>query len=66
MKDLVKPLQITFGDLWEEIYALVLVLIMGHVPLKRACLVWEKLYPIIDIQPSMTLNNLSQLLKDVG
>ncbi|WP_407354919.1 transposase [Methanolobus sp. WCC5] len=66
MEDLIAPLQNAFGEIWEEIYALALVRITGHVPLKRAGVVWEKLYPVVDMQPSMTPKNLSKVLKEVG
>jgi hypothetical protein len=46
MQDLRSLLQTVFGEIWEEVYALALIRIVGNVPLKRANLAWEKLYPI--------------------
>lgn len=45
MKDIVIPLQNSFGDLWEEIYALVLVCIMGHDHLKEHVLYGKNSIP---------------------
>jgi len=66
MQDLKPLLQTAFGDIWEEIYALALVRIAGNVPLKRANLSWERLYPISEITPSMNPKALSKVLKEVG
>ena len=66
MQDLKPILQTAFGEIWEEVYALALVRINGYVPLKRANLVWEKLYPISEIKPSMNPKALSKVLKEVG
>lgn len=66
MQDLVSLLQTAFGEIWEEIYALALVRIIGYVPLKRAHLAWEKLYNISQISPSMNPKTLSRVLKEVG
>lgn len=66
MQDLKPLLQTAFGDIWEEIYALALVRITGNVPLKRANLAWERLYPISEITPSMNPKALSKVLKEVG
>ena len=66
MQDLVPLLQTAFGEMWEEVYALALTRITGYVPLKRANLAWEKLYPISGITPSMSPMALSKVLKKVG
>ena len=66
MQDLVPLLQTAFGEMWEEVYALALTRITGYVPLKRANLAWEKLYPISGITPSMSPRSLSKMLKKVG
>jgi transposase len=62
-----KPLlQNAFGEIWEEVYSLALIRIAGYVPLKRANLAWEKLYPVAEIFPAMSLKALSKVLKEVG
>jgi transposase len=66
MQDLVPLLQTAFGEMWEDVYALALTRITGYVPLKRANLAWEKLYPISGITPSMSPMALSKVLKKVG
>jgi transposase len=66
IQDLKPLLQTAFGGIWEEAYALALIRIAGYVPLKRANLSWEKLYPIADITPSMNPKTLSKVLKEVG
>ena len=66
IQDLKPLLQTAFGEIWEEIYALALIRIAGYVPLKRASLAWEKLYPIAEITPSMNTKSLSKVLKEVG
>ena len=66
IQDLKPLLQTAFGDIWEEVYALALIRIAGYVPLKRASLAWEKLYPIAEITPSMNTKSLSKVLKEVG
>jgi hypothetical protein len=66
MQDLRSLLQTAFGEIWEEVYALALIRIVGYVPLKRANLAWEKLYPIAEIAPSMNPKALSKVLKEVG
>jgi len=66
IQDLKPLLQTAFGEIWEEVYALALIRIAGYVPLKRASLAWEKLYPIEEITPSMNTKSLSKVLKEVG
>ncbi|MDP2844598.1 MAG: transposase, partial [Candidatus Methanoperedens sp.] len=66
MKDLQKPLKEVFGDVWEEIYALALVRVTGYVPLKRVESVWDRLYNITEISPSLNPKNLSSILKEIG
>jgi transposase len=66
MKDLQNPLKEVFGDVWEEIYALALVRVTGYVPLKRVESVWERLYNITEISPSLNPKNLSSILKEIG
>ncbi len=66
MKDLQKPLREVFGDVWEEIYALALVRVTGYVPLKRVESVWNRLYNITEISPSLNPKNLSSILKEIG
>lgn len=66
IQDLKPLLQTAFGEIWEEVYALALIRIAGYVPLKRASLAWEKLYPIAEITPSMNTKSLSKMLKEVG
>ena len=66
IQDLKPLLQTAFGEIWEEVYALALIRIAGYVPLKRANLAWEKLYPIAEITPSMNTKALSKVLKEVG
>jgi len=66
MKDLQNPLKEVFGDVWEEIYALALVRVTGYVPLKRVESVWDRLYNITEISPSLNPKNLSSILKEIG
>jgi len=66
MQDLKPLLQTAFGEIWEVVYALALIRIAGYVPLKRASLAWEKLYPITEITPTMNAKTLSKVLKEVG
>jgi hypothetical protein len=66
IQDLKPLLQTAFGEIWEEVYALALIRIASYVPLKRANLAWEKLYPIAEITPSMNPKALSKVLKEVG
>jgi len=66
MNDLYAPLNDAFGDIWTEIYALSLVRITGYVPLKRVENVWDRLYNITKITPSLNPKYLSSILKQVG
>jgi len=66
MKDLQRPLKEVFGDIWEEIYALAFVRVTGYVPLKRVESVWDRLYNITEISPSLNPKNLSSILKEIG
>jgi len=66
MRDLQTPLKEIFGDIWEEIYALALVRVTGYVPLKRVESVWERLYNLKEISPSLNPKNLSSILKEIG
>ncbi|MCZ7362063.1 MAG: transposase, partial [Candidatus Methanoperedens sp.] len=66
MKDLYEPLNDAFGDIWTEIFALALVRITGYVPLKRVENVWDRLYNINKITPSLKPKYLSSVLKQVG
>lgn len=66
MKDLQNPLKEVFGNIWEEIYALALVRVTGYVPLKRVESVWDRLYNITEISPSLNPKNLSLILKEIG
>lgn len=63
MNDLYAPLNDAFGDIWTEIYALSLVRITGYVPLKRVENVWDRLYNITKITPSLNPKYLSSILK---
>lgn len=64
MKELVPSLKVF--ESWEEIYALALVRVMGYVPLKRVRAVWEKLYNVKGISPSLNPKKLSAVLREVG
>lgn len=66
MNDLYEPLNDAFGNIWTEIYALSLVRITGYVPLKRVENVWDRLYNINKITPSLNPKYLSSVLKQVG
>ena len=66
IKDLQNPLKEVFGDVWEEIYALALVRVTGYVHLKRVESVWDRLYNITEISPSLNPKNLSSILKEIG
>jgi hypothetical protein len=65
MLDLKPLLQTAFSEIWEEVYALALIRIAGYVPLKRASLAWEKLYPITEVTPTMNAKTLSKVLKEI-
>lgn len=64
MKDIVPSLKVF--ESWEEIYALALVRVMRYIPLKRAKAVWEKLYNVKGISPSLNPKKLSAVLREVG
>jgi transposase len=66
MKDLYEPLNDAFGEIWTEVYSLALVRITGYVPLKRVENVWDRLYNINKITPSLNTKYLSSVLKQVG
>jgi len=66
MKDLKEPLKEVFGEFWEEIYALSLVRVTGYIPLKRVESVWDRLYNISKISPSLNPKSLSSMLKEIG
>jgi transposase len=66
MKEIKPFVQEGFPDQWEEICALAAVGVAGNVPLKRVKDVWEKLYNVDAIHPSLNPKNLSKVLHDVG
>lgn len=43
-----------------------LVRVMGYVPLKRVKAVWEELYNVLDVSPSLNPKNSSAMLREVG
>ncbi len=66
MGDLPRVLDDAFGELWKEVYALALVRVLGHTPLKRVQSVWERLYNVRGIEPDLSPGRLSRLLKFIG
>lgn len=66
MQDILPSLKEGFGDLWQEIYALSLIRILGYIPLKRIGSVWERLYDPNSLNPDLNPKNLSLVLKEVG
>lgn len=51
---------------WREVYALALVRTLGHVPLKRVSMVWERLYDPLELDPSLSPRYLAGVLRSVG
>ncbi len=66
MVDIVPTLKESFGDIWEEMYAMAAVRIIGYVPLKRIKSRWEKLYNELKINPRLDPAYLSEILRYVG
>jgi len=66
MRDLLLLLKEGFDKLWQEIYALATVRILGYVPLKRVGSVWERLYDPNELTPNLSPKKLSGVLKEVG
>jgi len=65
--DALRPLlKEAFGAIWEGIYAMALVRMMGYVPLKRVKARWEKLYNPLDINPQLDAKHLSDVLRCAG
>ena len=65
MQDMIPFLKEGFEDVWQEIYALSTVRILGYIPLKRVESIWEKLYDPNDLSPNLNPKNLSEVLKEV-
>ncbi|MDG7011329.1 MAG: hypothetical protein JRN57_04330, partial [Nitrososphaerota archaeon] len=59
-------LRSAFPGIWEEIYAMALVRVMGYVPLKRVKSRWEKLYNPLGTTPQLDAKHLSEVLKYAG
>jgi hypothetical protein len=66
MQDLLPLLKEGFDELWQEIYALATVRILGYVPLKRVGSVWERLYDPNNLTPNLSPKKLAEVLKEVG
>jgi len=66
MRDLLPLLKEAFDELWQEIYALATVRILGYVPLKRVGSVWERLYDPNNLTPDLSPKKLSVALKEIG
>ena len=62
MRDLLPLLKEGVDELWEEIYALATVRILGYVSLKRMGSVWERLYDPNEFTPNLSPKKLSGVL----
>lgn len=59
-------LEESFGDVWEELYAMALVRILGYTPLKRIRSRWNKLFNVMKIEPMLEPTHLSDILRIAG
>jgi transposase len=56
----------SFGDVWEELYAMAMVRVFGYVPLKRIRSKWNKLFNAMRIDPVLDPTHLSDILRIAG
>jgi len=66
MKELKPLLEDNFPEHWQELYAMSIVRVNGHTPLKRIKDCWEDLYNIEGLKPNLNPSNLSKVLREVG
>ena len=66
MESLLPILREAFPGIWQELYAVSLVRITGHVPLKRVRSRWEKLYNPDAMTPSLEPTHLPDVLRMTG
>jgi len=66
IKELIPSLQEAFPDIWEEICVLTQVRMLGYVPLKRVECVWDELYNIQSIFPTLNPKHLAKVLSWIG
>ncbi len=59
-------LEESFGDVWEELYAMALVRILGYTPLKRIRSRWDKIFNVKKIKPLLEPSHLSDILRIAG
>jgi len=66
LQDLVGPLEDSFGELWQTIYALVQARTMGYTPLKNVRREWTRLYNLRNLEPDLSPIQLGRLLQFIG
>ena len=66
MKELKPLLEENFPEHWQELYAMSIVRVNGHTPLKRIKDCWEDLYNLEGLKPNLNPSNLSKVLREVG
>lgn len=66
MKELKPLLEENFPEHWQELYAMSIVRVNGHTPLKRIKDCWEDLYDPEGLKPNLNPSNLSKVLREVG
>ena len=66
MKELKPLLEENFPEHWQELYAMSMVRVNGHTPLKRIKDCWEDLYDPEGLKPNLNPSNLSKVLREVG
>lgn len=64
--DILTALRKHFPDRWESLYALSVVRLIDPVPLKSVKERWEKLHLSTMMQPHLSPNTLTDLLKETG
>ena len=65
-KELKPLLEENFPEHWQELYAMSMVRVNGHTPLKRIKDCWEDLYDPEGLKPNLNPSNLSKVLREVG
>ena len=64
--DILKALRKHFPDTWESLYAMSLVRLIDPVPMKSVKERWEKLHLSRILEPHLSPNTLTDLLRDTG
>lgn len=65
-KDFLEHLKISFYDQWQEIFACAIVKTIDPVPLKLIKSCWEKLHLSQEMNPAISPNSLTELLRSIG